>query len=126
VTISILPWLNAIIRTAGRSQIAAGNRRGNSITAAILEGSLPPLLCSAAHPASLLSGTYMLLDRKLRPKAPPMRDALSYTLPGASALSGLSVATLRRRAKDGDLRLVRVGSRTLVAGDSLRRMLGVE
>ena len=68
----------------------------------------------------------MLLDRKLRPKAPPPRDALTYTLPGASALSGLSVATLRRRAKEGNLRLVRVGSRTLVTGDSLRRMLDVQ
>lgn len=59
-----------------------------------------------------------------RPKASPPRDAITFTLPGASALSGLSVATLRRRAKDGNLRLVRVGSRTLVNGDSFRRMLG--
>ena len=60
-----------------------------------------------------------------RPKVPPPREALTFTLPGASSLSGLSVATLRRRAKDGSLLLVRVGSRTLVIGDSFRRMLGV-
>ena len=64
--------------------------------------------------------------RKSSPNAPPPRDALTFTLPGASALSGLSVATLRRRAKEGKLRFVRVGCRTLVAGDSLRRMLGAE
>jgi hypothetical protein len=63
---------------------------------------------------------------KPRPKEPPSRNAITFTLGGASTLSGLSVATLRRRAKEGSLRLVRVGSRTLVAGDSLRRLLGVE
>jgi hypothetical protein len=63
---------------------------------------------------------------KSRPKEPPPHSALTFTLPRASTLSGLSVATLRRRAKEGSLRLVRVGSRTLVAGDSLRRLLGAE
>jgi hypothetical protein len=63
-------------------------------------------------------------QRKSRPKNPPPHYAFTFTLPGAAALSGLSVATLRRRAKEGSLRLVRVGSRTLVAGDSLRRLLG--
>ena len=53
-------------------------------------------------------------------------DAITYTLQGAAAASGLSVATLRRRAKDGALRLVRVGRRTLVCGRSLRAMLGAE
>jgi hypothetical protein len=56
----------------------------------------------------------------------PLPYALTYTLSGASAMSGLSEATLRRRAKEGLLRLVRVGSRTLVAGDSLRRLLDAE
>lgn len=67
-----------------------------------------------------------MLDRKTRPTATPPRDALTYTLAGASALSSLSVATLRRRAKEGSLRLVRVRGRTLVVGDSLRQMLGAQ
>jgi len=54
----------------------------------------------------------------------PFTGALSYTLPDASRLSGLSVATLRRRAKEGLLRLFRVGGRTLVDGATLRRLLG--
>ena len=37
--------------------------------------------------------------RKSHLRSSPPRDALTFTLPGASALSGLSVATLRRRAK---------------------------
>lgn len=57
---------------------------------------------------------------KPRPLAP---DALTYTLPDAARLSGLSPSTIRRRAKAGALRLVRVGRRTLVEGDGLRRML---
>ena len=56
----------------------------------------------------------------------PARDAFTYTLRTAAALSGLSVATLRRRHKEGKLRLVRVGHRTLAVGDSLRAMLGVQ
>lgn len=53
-------------------------------------------------------------------------DALSFTLQQASSLSGLSTGTLRRRAKEGALRLFRVGGRTLVDGTSLRRLLGAE
>lgn len=56
----------------------------------------------------------------------PSPHALSYTLTDAAALSGLHPATLRRRAKEGALRLFRVGGRTLVDGASLRRLLGAE
>jgi hypothetical protein len=62
--------------------------------------------------------------RKARPAPPP--HALSYTLPDAAALCGLHPGTLRRRAKEGALRLFRVGGRTLVDGASLRRLLGAE
>jgi hypothetical protein len=56
----------------------------------------------------------------------PPAGALTFTLRQAAALSGLSPATLRRRARDGSLLLVKVGGRTLVNGASLRRMLGAE
>jgi hypothetical protein len=59
-----------------------------------------------------------------RNRPAPPRDAFSYTLPDAARLSGLSVSTLRRRGKDGVLRLFRCGGRTLVDGTSLRRLLG--
>jgi hypothetical protein len=55
----------------------------------------------------------------------PCPDALTFTLADAARMSGLSQATLRRRACEGALRLVRVGGRTLVDGASLRRMLSV-
>ena len=58
-------------------------------------------------------------------RPPPHRDALTYSLPDAALMSGLSVATLRRREAEGLLRFVRVGSRTLVPSDSLRAMLGI-
>ena len=64
--------------------------------------------------------------RKPDLKSSPARDALTLPLPSAAIASGLSEATLRRRANEGALRLVRVGRRTLVTGDSLRRMLCVE
>jgi hypothetical protein len=63
--------------------------------------------------------------RKHEREAPPLR-ALSHSLRDASLLSGLSISTLRRRAKGGELRLFRCGGRTLVDGASLRRLLGTE
>ena len=59
---------------------------------------------------------------KQKPKPSP--DAMAYTWQGGSEMSDLSVSTLRRRAQEGLLRTVRVGSRTLITGDSLRRLLG--
>jgi hypothetical protein len=53
-------------------------------------------------------------------------NAFSYTLTDAGDMSGLSVATLRRREKEGALAFARVGGRTLVNGDSLRRLVGAE
>jgi hypothetical protein len=49
----------------------------------------------------------------------------AYTLPDATVVTGLSVATLRRRAKEGRLRLLQVGGRTLVEAASLRALLGL-
>jgi hypothetical protein len=61
--------------------------------------------------------------RKPADRPAPLPHALSYTLPDAARMCGLSAATLRRRAADGALRLFRVGSRTLVCGQSLRALL---
>ncbi|MCX8133897.1 MAG: helix-turn-helix domain-containing protein [Roseococcus sp.] len=51
---------------------------------------------------------------------------LAHGLAEASHVSGLSASTLRRRAREGRLKLVRVGRRTLVDAQSLRRLLGAE
>lgn len=59
-----------------------------------------------------------------KPSPPP--NALTYTLQGAALLSGLSVSTLRRRAAEGKLRLVRCGGRTLAEGASLRCLLNTD
>jgi len=53
-------------------------------------------------------------------------SAITITLRDAAALSGLSVATLRRRAREGALESKRVGGRRLIVAASLRRLLGVE
>ncbi|MDJ0391360.1 helix-turn-helix domain-containing protein [Roseomonas sp. E05] len=53
------------------------------------------------------------------------REPITYTVNDAAAVSGLSRATLYRLAADGRLRLVKVGSRTLVDATSLRALLGV-
>lgn len=64
--------------------------------------------------------------RKPEDRPAPLPTAITYALPDASRISGLSQATLRRRAADGALRLSRVGGRTLLNGDSLRALLSAE
>ena len=51
---------------------------------------------------------------------------IAVTLGEAARLSGLSQATLRRRAAEGRLTLRKVGGRTLVLYESLARLLGAE
>lgn len=49
----------------------------------------------------------------------------TFTLQTAATVTGLSIATLRRREKEGRLRFYRVGARTLVCAKSLRELLGM-
>lgn len=56
-------------------------------------------------------------------KPDPSPTAISYPFRDAERVSGLHRSTLRRHAKAGRLKLVRVGNRTLVNGDSLRALL---
>jgi predicted site-specific integrase-resolvase len=62
---------------------------------------------------------------RLSPNKPaPNNGALAFTLSQATQVSGLSRSTLRRRGKEGALRLFRAGGRMMVDGASLRRFLG--
>jgi excisionase family DNA binding protein len=63
--------------------------------------------------------------RRRSARLAPPPDALAYGLHDAARLSGLSRATLRRRAAEGRLKLVRVGGRTLIPADSLKRLLDI-
>ena len=54
------------------------------------------------------------------------RAPITVTLQEAARLTGLSQATLRRRAAEGRLTLRRVGGRTLVIYESLARLLGAD
>lgn len=51
-------------------------------------------------------------------------NAFAFTLADTSTMTGLSIATIRRREKDGVIDFVRVGGRTLAKGDSVRRLVG--
>jgi hypothetical protein len=72
-----------------------------------------------------MSRTIENAPRRRSARPAPLPDPLAYGLADAARLSGLSRATLRRRAAEGSLRLIKVGGRTLVEGNSLRRMLGI-
>jgi hypothetical protein len=92
---------------------------------------MPRALTQAAARAALHMGSLFNMERHAVRKgkhlvASDQEVPLAYTLPGASRTSGLSVSTLRRRGKEGVLRLFRCGGRMLVDGASLRRMLGTE
>jgi excisionase family DNA binding protein len=56
------------------------------------------------------------------PRREPER--LSYTLQEAAAVTGLSVATLRRHEKAGRIAFHKVGGLTLIPATSLRAMVG--
>ena len=63
---------------------------------------------------------------KISPNRPePNPGALAFTISQAVADSGLSRSTLRRRGKEGALRLFRSGGAMMVDGASLRAFLGV-
>ena len=51
--------------------------------------------------------------------------ALAFTVQAATELSGLGKTTLFALLRDGKLRRVKVGDRTLIGGDSLRALLGM-
>jgi excisionase family DNA binding protein len=61
--------------------------------------------------------------RSARPA--PLPEPLAYGLADAARVTGLSRATLRRRAAEGKIRLVKVGGRTLVPAESLKRLLNI-
>jgi hypothetical protein len=63
--------------------------------------------------------------RQRRPPQPVPAGAVTATLKDAAVTVGLSPLTLRRRAADGHLRLLKVAGRTLVDVASLRAMVGL-
>ena len=63
------------------------------------------------------------MPAKTETKPAPSPAAFSYTLADAGRMVGLHPMTLRRHAAAGRLKLIRLGGRTLVDGDSLRAMV---
>lgn len=59
-------------------------------------------------------------------KRPQPADALTYTVGDACALSGLGRTKIFELLKDGTLRRVKVGDRTLIGGASFRALLGAD
>jgi hypothetical protein len=59
--------------------------------------------------------------KRRRPSPPP--DALGYTLPDASATSGLGRTSLYEAMNDGRLQYTQVGDWRIINGPSLRRTL---
>lgn len=60
-----------------------------------------------------------------KPTGPPASDAddLAFTIAEAVKKSKLSKATLYRRAKAGELRLVHIGTKTLIRREELENLL---
>jgi excisionase family DNA binding protein len=61
-----------------------------------------------------------------QPKRLQPAHALTFTVQAASELSGLGKTTLYALLRDGKLRRIKVGDRTLIGGDSLRALLGMD
>lgn len=56
----------------------------------------------------------------------PLPGAFAFGLRDASKLSSMSIATLRRRERDGAFSFHRVGGRTLIRRADLLRLCGAE
>ena len=61
-----------------------------------------------------------------QPKRLQPAHALSFTVAAASELSGLGKTSLYALMREGKLRRIKIGDRTLIGGDSLRALLGIE
>lgn len=60
-----------------------------------------------------------------RPPEPPA-NALAYSWAQGAHITGLSVSSLRRRANEGKLKVVRVAGRTLIPAADLKRLVGAD
>lgn len=60
--------------------------------------------------------------RKLPPEPSP--HAIAYSWSQSARITGLSVSSLRRRANEGKLKVVRVAGRTLIVAADLKRLVG--
>ena len=66
----------------------------------------------------------MQISRHKNLERAPLAAAFAFTLRDAAKLSGLSVATLRRRERDGLFAFHRVAGRTLIRRADLLRLCG--
>ena len=64
--------------------------------------------------------------RKARRERAPLPAAFAFGLRDAAKLSSMSIATLRRRERDGAFKFHRVGGRTLIRRADLLRLCGAE
>ena len=55
--------------------------------------------------------------------AAPIASKKSFSFREASSISGLSESTLRRQARAGNIRVTKVGSRSIIAEEELHRFL---
>ena len=78
------------------------------------------------YSTALLIRAEMRGKMKITPPAHHPGEPLAVSVNEAARLTGLSAATLRRRHKNGGLPLVRLGRRTLIRLDDLRRLLSTE
>lgn len=65
-------------------------------------------------------------EERRRARPAPSPTAFAYTLEDAEAMGGPRRTKIYELAKRGELKLIYVGGRTKVDGDSLRRLLGVQ
>lgn len=54
---------------------------------------------------------------------PPIDQALAYTIPDASRVSGIGRTSIYKLASEGKLELRKIGSRSLITASSLRSLI---
>jgi hypothetical protein len=71
--------------------------------------------------------TETTINKRIRGRArpAPSPNAFAFTIEDAQAMGGPGRTKIYDLAKRGELKLIDVGGRTMVDGDSLRSLLGV-
>jgi hypothetical protein len=80
---------------------------------------------SALNRNAATADTGATVAKRRRLREPPSPIAFAYTIRDAQAMGAPSRVKIYDLEKEGKLRLIRSWGRTLVCGDSLRRLLGV-
>jgi hypothetical protein len=89
-------------------------------------GQIGPALSSAPQVPDAPPNAIPKNKPRQRLRAAPHPHAFAFTIADAQAMGAPSASKIYELVRDSKLRLVKVGARSLINGDDLRKLLGVD